>query len=68
MDSSRLGARRRLRHDATKTERKCADNYLHGGPKKTGPQTHNRNSVKSEPIYNFFSLENSLVNQQLNVY
>ena len=38
MDSSRLGARRRLRHDATKTERKCADSYLHGGPKKREPQ------------------------------
>jgi len=27
--------------------------YLQGGP-KTGPQTHDHNSVKSSPIYKFF--------------
>jgi len=63
MDSSRLGARRRLRHDATKTERKCADSYLHGGPKKREPQF-----CQILTDLHFFSLEDSLVNQQLNVY
>jgi len=36
------------------------------GGQKTGPQTHDHNSVKSLPIYSFFSLEDSWVNLQLN--
>jgi len=32
---------------------------------KTGPQTHNHNSVKS---YHIFSLQDSIVNLQLNGY
>jgi len=35
---------------------------------KTGPQTHDHNSVKSLPIYKVFSLEDSLLNLQLNGY
>ena len=35
---------------------------------KTGPQTHDHNSVKSWPIYKLFSLEDFLVNLQLNGY
>ena len=40
---------------------------LQGMPKK-GQQTHRHNSVKSEPISNFFSLQDSLVKLQLNGY
>ena len=36
--------------------------------KKARPQTHDHNSDKSYPIYKTFSLEDSLVNLQLNGY
>ena len=39
--------------------------YLQGGP-KTGPQTHDHNCAKSEPIYKIFTLEDFSVNLQLN--
>jgi len=35
---------------------------------KTGPQTHDHNSVKSSSIKEIFSLEDSLVNLLLNGY
>jgi len=41
------------------TSATCA---LQGGPKKVRPQTHGHNSVKSQPIYIFLSLEDSSVN------
>ena len=37
-----------------------------GGPKKSGPQTHDHNSVKFSPILKIFSLKDSSVNLQLN--
>jgi len=33
---------------------------------KTGPQTHDHNCAKSEPIYKIFTLEDFSVNLQLN--
>ena len=38
---------------------------LQGEPKKTGPQTRDHNSVKSQPIYIFHY---KIVNLQLNGY
>jgi len=41
---------------------------IYTASQKTGPQTHDHNSGKSQPIYKNFTLKDSVANLQLSAY